>query len=145
METSLSVESVVDDLSHLTESIAMRQFQLPKFKVTFGLEISETLKSLGMELPFGPYANLSNMTEPGTQVEAPLLVSSVCHKAFVAVNEHGTEAAAVTAVRCMAACVPRYTEDSNFIADHPFMFLIKEDSSNTILFTGRVLDSSREQ
>ncbi|KAG0595432.1 hypothetical protein M758_UG166400 [Ceratodon purpureus] len=121
----------------------MRRFQLPKFKISFGLEMSDTLKSLGMELPFGDHADLSYMTE-GTQGPS-LKVSSVRHKAFVEVNEKGTEAAALTTVEMVTKCMPMYTEDSDFVADHPFMFLIKEESSNTILFTGRVLDPSKEQ
>jgi serpin B len=94
-----------------------------------------------MALPFGSHADLSNMAEPQ---EAPLKVSSVRHKAFVEVNELGTEAAAVTTVEIMLMCMPMYTEDSDFVADHPFMFLIKEESSNTVLFTGRVLDPSQD-
>jgi serpin B len=134
-------DQYVDDLALLQHKVPMRRFQLPKFKVAFGLEMAETLKSLGMALPFGSHADLSNMAEPQ---EAPLKVSSVRHKAFVEVNELGTEAAAVTTVEIMLMCMPMYTEDSDFVADHPFMFLIKEESSNTVLFTGRVLDPSQD-
>jgi serpin B len=141
LEESLTTQSVVDDLALLQHKVPMRRFQLPKFKVAFGLEMAETLKSLGMALPFGSHADLSNMAEPQ---EAPLKVSSVRHKAFVEVNELGTEAAAVTTVEIMLMCMPMYTEDSDFVADHPFMFLIKEESSNTVLFTGRVLDPSQD-
>lgn len=143
MEESLNTQSVVEDLTHLEHKIPMRRFQLPKFKISFGLEMSDTLKSLGMELPFGNRADLSDMTE-GTQVP-PLKVNSVRHKAFVEVNEKGTEAAAVTTVEIIPMCMPMYSEDSDFVADHPFMFLIKEESTNTILFTGRVVDPSKEQ
>jgi serpin B len=142
MEQSLNTQSVVEDLTHLERKIPMRQFQLPKFKISFGLEISETLKSLGMELPFDDqHADLTDMTDS----QEPLKVNSVRHKAFVEVNEMGTEAAAVTTIEIVPMCLPMYTDDSDFVADHPFMFLIKEESTNTILFTGRVIDPSKEQ
>lgn len=141
LEESLTTQSVVDDLALLQHKVPMRRFQLPKFKISLGLEMAETLKSLGMALPFGSHADLSNMAEPQGP---PLEVSSVRHKAFVEVNELGTEAAAATTVEVMASCLPMYTEDSDFVADHPFMFLIMEESSNTVLFTGRVLDPSKD-
>lgn len=141
MEASLNAHSIVEDLALLSHKIPMRRFQLPKFKVSFGVEISETLKSLGLTLPFSEEADLSAMTE----TEEPLQVNSVRHKAFVEVNETGTEAAGATTVEIVLMCLPAYTEDSDFVADHPFMFLIKEESSNTILFTGRVVDPSKEQ
>ena len=141
LEESLTTQSVVDDLALLQHKVPMRRFQLPKFKISLGLEMAETLKSLGMVLPFGSHADLSNMAESqGPSLE----VSSVRHKAFVEVNELGTEAAAATAVEVMLMCLPMYTEDSDFVADHPFMFLIMEEYSNIVLFTGRVLDPSKD-
>ncbi len=67
-------------------------------------------------------------------------ISAVIHKAFVEVNEEGTEAADATAVlmsRC-AAMLP--TQPKVFKADHPFLFFIRDRKTNTVLFCGRVLD-----
>ena len=70
-----------------------------------------------------------------------LFISEVVHKAFVDVNEEGTEAAAATAV-LMARSIPLPTPV--FRADHPFLFLIRENSSGSVLFLGRVADPTAE-
>lgn len=64
-------------------------------------------------------------------------VSDVIHKAFVEVNEEGTEAAAATAVMMRFMCMP--LEPMVFKADHPFLFLIRDNSTGTVLFIGRFL------
>jgi serpin B len=70
-----------------------------------------------------------------------LFIGAVLHKAFVAVDEQGTEAAAATAVvmtRAMAFSAP------SFRADHPFLFLIRENSTGSILFLGRVVNPTQQ-
>jgi serpin B len=72
-----------------------------------------------------------------------LAISEVIHKAFVEVNEEGTEAAAATAVvmsRCAAVMPTR--EPKIFKADHPFLFFIRDTNTSAVLFSGRVLDPS---
>ena len=61
-----------------------------------------------------------------------LVLSKVVHKAFVEVNEEGTEAAAATANICVMLCLP-----PRFVADHPFLFFIRHNPSKSILFAGR--------
>ncbi|MCK5676622.1 MAG: serpin family protein, partial [Verrucomicrobia bacterium] len=78
-------------------------------------------------------ADFSGMT--GTR---DLYIGAIVHKAFIEVNEEGTEAAAATAVGMRATSMPPM-----FIADHPFLFLIRENSTGTILFIGRVTDPSK--
>jgi serpin B len=75
--------------------------------------------------------------------ERNLFISAVVHKAFVDVNEEGTEAAAATAVvmRSMAVMMPRPTPI--FRADHPFIFLIRDNHSGSILFIGRLVDPTQ--
>jgi serpin B len=74
-----------------------------------------------------------------------LYVSAVIHKAYVEVNEEGTEAAAATAVRTSVksrGLLPR-RERPVFYADHPFVFIIQENSTGSILFMGRVMDPTK--
>ncbi|KAH9374891.1 hypothetical protein HPB48_000754 [Haemaphysalis longicornis] len=105
---------------------------LPKFKLEQTINLKKILQSLGIKDIFGPEADLSGMSEVGG-----LVVSEVYHKAFVEVNEEGTEAAAATAMVVMKKCAVR-TVPCEFIVDHPFMFLIRSHDPEVILFMGSV-------
>ena len=99
------------------------------------LELSEILKAMGMPTAFSPdAADFSAITEAEN-----LYISSVIHKAFVDVNEEGTEAAAATAV-AMGAASAAPEPPKVFKADHPFVFIIRDTKSGAILFMGRVSD-----
>ncbi|MFC1498558.1 serpin family protein [Verrucomicrobiota bacterium] len=109
---------------------------LPRFKMTWGtFELNKPLQDLGMRRAFGSGADFSGMD--GTR---SLFIGLVLHKAFVEVNEEGTEAAAATAV------IMRKSESRAHIfkADHPFLFLIRDNVTGSILFLGRVLDPGKE-
>jgi serpin B len=109
---------------------------LPKFTFTWGADLSKTLRTLGMRRAFdADAADFSRMT-----AEEPLFIGIVLHKAFVAVDEKGTEAAAVTAVAMRAGSAMRPSPPIEFRADHPFQFLIVHRATGTILFAGRVVD-----
>jgi len=110
------------------------QVTLPKFKFTWGTEsLKPALNALGMTDAFVyPVADFSGM-EPTRE----LYMGDVFHQAFVAVDEHGTEAAAATAVVMNAGGMP--TTPKPFIVDRPFIFFIR-DSTGLILFVGQVLD-----
>ncbi|XP_068313566.1 serpin-ZX-like [Pyrus communis] len=116
---------------------AVGDFRIPKFKISFGFEASNALKGLGLVLPFGGEGGLTEM------VDSPegknLYVSSIFHKSFIEVNEEGTEAAAATAgvIKLLCLEVPRTVD---FVADRPFLFLIKEELTGTVLFIGHVLN-----
>uniref|UniRef100_A0A3Q1GUT7 Serpin domain-containing protein n=1 Tax=Acanthochromis polyacanthus TaxID=80966 RepID=A0A3Q1GUT7_9TELE len=102
---------------------------LPKFKLEEDYELNEPLTKLGMtDLFCGPKANLSGMNG-----QLRLFLSTVAHKAFVEVNEEGTEAAAATA-GMVAFCMLR---EEHFKADHPFLFFIRHNKTKSILFLGR--------
>ena len=107
---------------------------LPKFKLETEFSLSSALKSLGMTDAFSRSADFSNMTEK----PEGLYVSDVLHKAFVDVNEEGTEAAAATAVVMRTKSRPRPAP--RFVADHPFVFLIRDQQTGAILFMGRLSD-----
>ena len=114
----------------------------PRFKVTQQFELSSALESLGMKQAFhGGTADFSGMTGDKT-----LSISAAIHKAYIDVDETGTEAAAATAVimatmamRPMAPPPPPIV----FRADHPFLFLIRDNSSGAILFLGRLSDPTQ--
>jgi serpin B len=108
---------------------------LPKFKMTLPLSLNGNLQGLGMETAFTPFADFSKMTASND-----LYISAVLHKAFIEIDEEGTEAAAATAV------IMNETEDAHdralpkqFIADHPFLFYIIDDETKAILFMGRLM------
>ena len=98
------------------------------------MALTEILPQLGMSLPFSPAADFSGMADI-----RPLYIQDVFHKAFVEVNEEGTEAAAATAVvmRTESAAM-----NPSFTADHPFLFVIRDRRSGFVLFMGRVADPS---
>ncbi|KAF7047897.1 hypothetical protein CFC21_056751 [Triticum aestivum] len=122
-----------------TEKVPVRHFKLPKFKISFGFEASSLLKGLGLHLPFSGEADLSEMVDSAE--EQNLCVSSVFHKSFVEVNEKGTEAAAATAAVVMLESLPLDPPmEIDFIADHPFLFMIREDLTGVVLFVGHVVN-----
>ncbi len=106
---------------------------LPRFDTTQRLDLVPELTSMGMASPFSASANFSGMD--GTR---NLFICEVMHKAFLEVNESGTEAAAVT-----VAVVKTKSTSGRFLVDHPFLFLIRENGSGTILFIGRIVDPTR--
>lgn len=102
---------------------------LPKFKMEEDYELNEPLAKMGMTDVFcSAKADLSGMNGEGG-----LFLSTVAHKAFVEVNEEGTEAAAATA-GIVSFCMFR---EEHFTADHPFLFFIKHRATKSILFLGR--------
>ena len=108
------------------------QVALPRFKVEHTVVLNRALAALGMRRAFGPQADFTGMVSVGN-----LRISTVLHKAFVEVNEQGTEAAAATAVmmaRTMFAPRPPF----EFIADRPFLYVIQDDFTGVMLFAGVV-------
>jgi serpin B len=90
---------------------------------------------MGMPTAFGDGADFSGMT-----TEAGLFISEVVHKAWVAVDEKGTEAAAATAVVMVESAMPM--EPVEVTVDHPFLFAIQHRRTGTLLFLGQVVDPS---
>jgi serpin B len=109
--------------------------QLPRFSFTRALDLTGLLAAMGMPDAFdGAKADFSGMTG-----QEKLFVGAVLHKAFVAVDEKGTEAAAATALMMKGRRLPS-GEPISFVADHPFLFLIRHRTTGAILFLGRVTD-----
>lgn len=122
-----------------TNKVPVRHFKLPKFKISFGFEASSLFIGLGLHLPFSAEADLSEMVD--SSAEQNLYISSVFHKSFVEVNEEGTEAAAATAAVVMLMSLPLdQPMEMDFVADHPFLFVIREDLTGVMLFVGHVVN-----
>lgn len=103
---------------------------MPVFKMEYDAEIQDILAAMGMPSAFGPFANFSGITD-----DAALCIGQVIHKTLVDVDEKGTEAAAVTVVGMkMTSAGPSQT--IYFTADRPFIFAIRETSTNSLIFIG---------
>ncbi|XP_054489602.2 uncharacterized protein LOC129120837 [Agelaius phoeniceus] len=126
-------ELTYEKLSEWTKSDNMMKAEvdlyLPKLKLEENYDLKSPLSSMGIRNAFDP--GQADFT--GMSVKKDLFISQVIHKAFVEVNEEGTEAAAATGVLMMRSRVPTMT----FKADHPFIFFIRHNKSQTILFFGR--------
>jgi serpin B len=109
---------------------------LPKFKVTAGFTLEQDLAALGMADAFSEKADFSGISR-----KRHLFIAQVAHKAYVAVNEQGTEAAAATEVEetCSDQPEPKLKK-ATFRADHPFLFLIRHTATGSILFLGRLVN-----
>jgi len=108
---------------------------IPRFKLTDQFELASVLEAMGMKMAFGPGADFSGMTG-----KRDLSISAVIHKAYVAVDEEGTEAAAATAIVMRTLAIREMTPPPEFRADRPFLFLIRDEASGAILFMGRVME-----
>ncbi len=137
LEQSLTASSAQLWIQKL-ESVPKVIVTIPRFKVTQQFGLSEALGAMGMPQAFEKgVADFSGMTG-----KRDFAMSAVIHKAYIDVNEEGTEAAAATAVvmsRAMAVA-PYRMPPPIFRADHPFIFLIRDNRSGGILFMGRVTD-----
>ncbi len=131
-EASLDADRLNEILGSL--STASVTLSMPKFKLESSFGLSEAMKTLGMTDAFTPgIADFSGMEDTRS-----LYISDLLHKAYVDVNEEGTEAAAATAVVVGMTSMPAESYIISF--DHPFLFLIRDIQTNTILFMGRLAD-----
>ncbi len=137
LEKSLTLGNVNGWLSGLQKHLV--QVYLPRFKISSAVfELRGVLAAMGMKDAFSlPPADFSAMT--GRQ---DLFISHVLHKAFVEVNEEGTEAAAATGA--VATLDEAGDPPLVFRADHPFVFVIRDNHSGSILFMGRVADPTTQ-
>jgi serpin B len=131
LEDSLSLESLDKWIRDLNETEV--ELSLPRFELSFPFQLNDALISMGMPDAFTERADFSGMD--GSR---ELYIGAVLHKAFVAVNEQGTEAAAATAVimQTKAFAIGAIV----FRADHPFVFLIRDNNTGSLLFIGRLIN-----
>jgi len=133
IEKDINIDRVEGWLT-ASDFLRMREVivSIPRFKITSEFELANTLSSMGMPKAFNE-ADFSGMTG-----KKDLFIGAVIHKAFVDVNEEGTEAAAATAVAMMESV--NLVKETKFIADHPFLYMIRDNNSGSILFMGRITD-----
>ena len=140
LEQSLTVSNMKQWLAEL-RPVSKVIVTIPRFKLTQQFQLKGTLGAMGMPDAFNAdTADFSLMTG-----KRDLFISAVIHKAYIDVFEQGTEAAAATAVTMTSAMMraPDPTPPTVFRADHPFIFLIRDNRSGSILFMGRVTDPTR--
>ncbi|WMV27510.1 hypothetical protein MTR67_020895 [Solanum verrucosum] len=141
------LEKVNSDPKFFTQGFSLSAepldaFYIPKFKFSYSAmkQVIRTMKEMGLTLPFDNNCNeLTGIVEP----HGPFFINRIIQKAFIEVNEKGTEAAAVTEESDDDMGFSMY-EAPRFVADHPFLFMIREEVSRLVLFTGAVLDPSND-
>ena len=135
VENSLTVASLKQWTGNLPR--ARVQVFLPRFELTCGFTLNQALTAMGMTDAFDmDKADFSDID--GNRHW--LFLGAVFHKAFIAVDEEGTEAAAATVIGVQRSGLS--APPPIFRADHPFLFLIRENITGSILFLGRVVDPS---
>jgi serine protease inhibitor len=107
---------------------------MPKFTFSSEFMLKNVLSTMGMGSAFTKAADFSGMT-----TREKLFINAVVHKAFVAVDEKGTEAAAATGVTVGATAQP-VAPQATFRADHPFLFVVRDNKTGSLLFMGRVVN-----
>ncbi len=107
----------------------------PRFKYGYDKTLSQILSDMGMGIAFTDAADFSNISD-----QYDLLINDVLHQTFIETNEEGTEAAAVTVVGVGTTSAP--PPPLVFRMDHPFVYIIRETTTNSIIFMGRVADPS---
>ena len=135
--TSVSASDWIQKLEPTDKVI----LSLPRFTMTQQFELSSTLSAMGMPQAFSSAADFSGMTG-----KPDFAISAAIHKAFIDVDEQGTEAAAATAVVMYATAMRRELPEPPpivFRADHPFLFILLDTKSGSMLFLGRVSDPSK--
>ncbi len=112
---------------------SLLNLSIPKFSVQSSFELSAPLVQAGMKEAFSDQADFSEMTG-----EKDLKIGKVVHGCFIEIDEKGTEAAAATAVLMRETSAFRPEKPIDFIVNRPFLFFLKENSTQTILFMGKV-------
>ena len=138
-EQDVKINDYIEEFSfekwkELQESLSKNDdviLHLPRFKLEYGIKnLNDSLTALGMGKAFSDSADFSGIRDG-------IYISRVLHKAVIEVNEEGSEAAGVTVVEMQETAA---MEPIMFIADRPFVFLIADDETGTILFMGKLME-----
>ncbi|MFZ0280536.1 MAG: serpin family protein, partial [Bacteroidales bacterium] len=131
------IRSVGENFTGWVSQMKNRETDLyfPRFKYAFKKKLKDVLTDMGMGIAFRDGADFSSISE-----EYDLLINDVTHQAFIETNEEGTEAAAATIVEIGGTSAPPPPFELKL--DHPFIYIIRESTTNSILFMGRITDPS---
>lgn len=143
LESSLTPE-ILDDWAKKVR-LASVTVKIPVFRIAppSSISLKKTLQSMGLVRAFkGDQAQFDGMA--ADPAHNPLFISDAFHKAFIEVNEKGTEAAAATAVVMGRGAGAPQVPENEFVADHPFLYLLRDTSTGAVLFMGRVNDPSAD-
>ncbi len=138
VEAGLTADTLARWLA--THPLSQVEVSLPRFRSETSVKLREALQELGMERALD--SAKADFTGIADTADERLFVGDVVHKAFVDTDEGGTEAAASTLVAIAASARSAPAQPVRFVADHPFLYLIRDDRSGAILFIGRVVDPS---
>lgn len=127
----LDQQTVKDAIAGL--KVQKIDLEMPKIKMEYSIKLNDILSKMGMPTLFGSGADLSKIAPPAGKLK----VGFVKQDSYVDINEEGTEAAAVTTIGIEVTSVPNYPR---FACNRPFIFLIREKSSNTIQFIGKIVN-----
>lgn len=122
------------------DQVTLGEFKIPKFKLSYQLELSKDFKDMGLVLPFFPCGLREMVINPNHGRN--LYVTSIYHKSLVEINEEGTKGGAATASNSIETTSHsrRRVPCMDFVADHPFAFVIRETESGVVLFAGNVVN-----
>ncbi|APM39178.1 serpin family protein [Clostridium kluyveri] len=152
MEMDIFLPNEGVNINDFTQSITKEKFdtwinnfkstyvlqQIPKFKMYYDVDLNDTLKALGMDKAFNSReANFTKLTTSTITSQEYLYINKIKHKAYISVNEQGTEAAAVTAV-IMNPTSARPGNPIYFKANRPFFFIIRDTKTGGISFMGKM-------
>lgn len=126
--SNLTIESFNEMISRMYPT--QIELSFPRFKYGYKKPLNDILSDMGMSLAFSESADFSNLSD------IAVFISLVLHQAFIETNEEGTEAAAATVVEIFTTSTPAGPMVLNL--DHPFLYIIRETTTNSILFMGRV-------
>ncbi|NQT85955.1 serpin family protein [bacterium] len=134
LEETLTANKISQCLSELRVRRKLR-IMIPKFTMRLRSHMEDALIAMGMGVAFSPAADFSGMCE-----QERLFIGRVVHEAWIEVDEEGTEAAAATKVENVKKGAPRGINPTLFVADHPFLFFIRDRHTGGILFLGRLMN-----
>jgi len=132
--TPETMKGVIAEIKTGYGKVEKLDVMLPKFSISGSLELLEPLEKLNVSQLFGGNSNLTGFLDQYGEEKDTVSLNSAQHKSFIEVNEEGSEAAAATALLGFRSARPLF--HSQFKADHPFLFLIYDKQTDTILFFG---------